>query len=62
MTIDRCPGMDNKAWTGGSVFEEPCPHCGETIEFWRDDTQRKCDSCGKMAPNPHAAAEAPAKE
>lgn len=62
MTIDRCPGMDHKAYSDKSVFELPCPHCGKIIEMWSDDLQRKCPHCGATVPNPQAKTEPPAEE
>jgi len=52
MPIVRCPGQDKRFWRSEDVFEAPCPHCGESIEFWKDEPRRKCGHCGKVAPNP----------
>jgi hypothetical protein len=52
MAIDQCPGQDKRFWKPGDVFEAPCPHCGKSIEFWKDDQRRRCRSCGRMAANP----------
>jgi HD superfamily phosphodiesterase len=52
MAIDQCPGQDKRFWKPGDVFEAPCPHCGRSIEFWKDDQRRRCRSCGRMAANP----------
>jgi hypothetical protein len=52
MAIAQCPGQDKRFWKPGDVFEAPCPHCGQSIEFWKDDPRRRCRSCGRMAPNP----------
>ena len=61
MTIDRCPGMDHKAWGDKSIFEVPCPHCGQAVEMWTDDAERTCSACGKTVPNPNAGAKPPAE-
>ena len=52
MPISRCPGQDKRFWRSEDVFEAPCPHCGENIEFWKDEPKRKCRHCGQIAPNP----------
>jgi len=52
MPISRCPGQDQRFWTPDDVFELPCPHCGDAIEFWKDDPRLKCRSCGEVVENP----------
>ncbi len=48
----QCPGQDNRYWAGSEVFNSPCSHCGHQIEFFKDDSQRKCPQCGHKALNP----------
>ncbi|MFN3534254.1 MAG: HD domain-containing protein [Desulfatiglandales bacterium] len=48
----RCPGQDTRYWKDRDIFEAPCPHCGNTIEFFKDDTMRPCKVCGNKVPNP----------
>ena len=48
----QCPGQDNRYWDGEAVFEAPCPHCGNELEFFKDDSQRSCKQCGKRVLNP----------
>jgi len=48
----RCPGQDTRYWKPGDIFETPCPACGQTIEFFKDDSSRKCKSCGTKVLNP----------
>ena len=52
MAISRCPGQDKRFWRSENVFEAPCPSCGGSIEFWKDEPKRRCNHCGKSAPNP----------
>ena len=52
MPIAQCPGQDKRFWKPDDVFEAPCPHCGATLEFWKDDPRRRCPSCGRTALNP----------
>jgi rRNA maturation protein Nop10 len=47
-----CPGQDLRYWTADDIFEEPCAHCGEAIEFFKDDAIRCCPSCGRYTLNP----------
>ena len=48
----QCPGQDNRYWDGEAVFESPCPHCGNVLEFFKDDSQRSCKQCGNRVLNP----------
>ncbi len=48
----KCPGQDSRYWKPGAIFEVKCPNCGELIEFFKDDTRRKCPGCGQEVPNP----------
>jgi hypothetical protein len=48
----QCPGQDNRYWKGEAVFEIPCPHCGNILEFFKDDSQRTCRQCGHRVLNP----------
>ncbi|RJQ66638.1 MAG: phosphohydrolase [Desulfobacteraceae bacterium] len=47
----RCPGQDTQFWNHSAIFEAPCPKCGLTVEFFKDDTTRKC-RCGHRFVNP----------
>lgn len=48
----KCPGQDSMFWRPGDIFEEPCPFCGQPIEFWKDDIKVKCPHCGQVVTNP----------
>lgn len=48
----QCPGQDSRYWDGQAVFEAPCPKCGKIVEFFKDDSTRKCSSCGHKMLNP----------
>ena len=48
----RCPGQDMQYWKPGAIFEAKCPQCGQTVEFFKDDTARKCGKCGHRFVNP----------
>lgn len=48
----KCPGQDTKYWKPGDIFEARCPGCDCVVEFFKDDTSRKCHNCGKRFTNP----------
>ena len=48
----KCPGQDSRYWKPGAIFEESCPKCGHSVEFFKDDTTRICKSCGHRFLNP----------
>ncbi|MGE0086426.1 MAG: HD domain-containing protein [Desulfococcaceae bacterium] len=48
----RCPGQDTQYWKEDAIYEVKCPECGKTVEFFKDDTARKCDHCGHRFANP----------
>ncbi|MBN2107719.1 MAG: HD domain-containing protein [Deltaproteobacteria bacterium] len=49
----KCPGQDTRYWKPSDIFEAPCPACGKTVEFFKDDAVRKCAGCGSRVANPH---------
>jgi Zn ribbon nucleic-acid-binding protein len=48
----KCPGQDMKYWKEDAIFEANCPKCGTAIEFYKDDTTRKCSKCEHRFVNP----------
>ena len=48
----KCPGQDTQYWNKDAIFESKCPECGDEMEFFKDDTSRKCRGCGKRIVNP----------
>ncbi len=48
----KCPGQDSRFWKLDAIFDVKCPNCGHMIEFFKDDTKRKCPNCQKEVPNP----------
>lgn len=48
----KCPGQDMQFWKPGDIYEVECPDCGRTVEFFKDDTARRCGSCGHRFANP----------
>ncbi len=52
MIASKCPGQDTRYWTAEDIHEQPCPHCGEAIEFWKTDIRVRCPKCRQKAVNP----------
>jgi len=52
MTPSRCPGQNTQFWGPNDIFYLPCPDCGHTIEFFKDDAKRNCPSCARVVYNP----------
>jgi len=48
----KCPGQDSRYWKPEAIFDEKCPKCGNSVEFFKDDTARKCSQCGHRFINP----------
>ncbi len=48
----KCPGQDSRFWKKDAIFEVKCPKCGNEVEFFKDDTMRKCPNCGHKFLNP----------
>lgn len=52
MQTAKCPGQDTRYWKADDIHDQPCPHCGEEIEFWKTDIRVRCPSCRKKVANP----------
>lgn len=48
----KCPGQDTQYWDANAIFEAKCPECEHVVEFFKDDTTRKCGHCGYRFVNP----------
>ena len=49
----KCPGQDSRYWKENAIFEIECPKCNHSVEFFKDDTARKCSNCGHRFINPN---------
>jgi hypothetical protein len=52
MSVGGCPGQNTQFWGAEDIFDVPCPGCSQTVEFFKDDAQRRCKKCGKLIFNP----------
>ena len=48
----KCPGQDSRYWKPGAIFEVKCPKCDHEVEFFKDETTRRCRKCGHLLLNP----------
>jgi DNA-directed RNA polymerase subunit RPC12/RpoP/HD superfamily phosphohydrolase YqeK len=48
----KCPGQDSRFWKQDAITESKCPKCGRSVEFFKDDTARRCPHCGHRFVNP----------
>jgi hypothetical protein len=48
----QCPGQDSRYWGPEAISEVNCPNCGGVLEFFKDESSRKCRKCGVKVLNP----------
>ncbi len=48
----KCPGQDTRYWGPDAVIETECPGCGSSLEFFKDESTRRCKTCGRKVINP----------
>ncbi len=48
----KCPGQDSRFWGPEAIYESTCPKCGGALEFFKDESSRKCRRCGEKILNP----------
>jgi hypothetical protein len=48
----KCPGQDTRYWKPGDIFDVDCPHCGNKVEFFKDEATRQCVRCKNKIVNP----------
>lgn len=51
-TRPRCPGQDTRFWKPEDIFTLKCQHCGNEIEFFKDEPFLNCRKCGNEVKNP----------
>ena len=52
MADTHCPGQDLRYWKLDDIYEIECAHCGEKVEFFKDDPRRLCKACGNEDAEP----------
>jgi hypothetical protein len=50
-----CPGQDTRYWKPDDIFDVPCQACGAAVEFFKNDTRRRCPRCGNRIHNPRVS-------
>lgn len=50
MGVKFCPGAANISGTP-TLAVKKCPDCGNEVELFSSDTQRKCEKCGFIVYN-----------
>ena len=50
--MHSCPGQDTRFWKPEDIFEIACGHCGQPVEFFKNDGLRYCTQCGSRVVNP----------
>ncbi len=48
----KCPGQDTRYWQPEAIFEIACPWCNHSVEFFKDESTRRCKHCGHKIVNP----------
>lgn len=48
----KCPGQDKRFWKAEDIFEVKCIKCGSSVEFFKDEPELKCHTCGHKIQNP----------
>lgn len=51
-TRPKCPGQDTRFWKPEDIFTINCQHCGNEMEFFKDEPFLNCRKCGNEIKNP----------
>jgi predicted Zn-ribbon and HTH transcriptional regulator len=49
--MSKCPGQDTQQWKWDAIFDVKCQSCGYMVEFFKDETKRKCPKCKEVVLN-----------
>ena len=41
----KCTGNNTQDWGFDAIFDVRCPHCGNSVEFFKDEIKRNCPQC-----------------
>ena len=47
----KCSGNNTQEWGPDAIFDVACRHCGEAVEFFKDEIARNCRTCGETVNN-----------
>ena len=47
----KCTGNNTHEWGSDAIFDVSCKHCGEAVEFFKDEIVRNCHACGETVTN-----------
>ena len=47
----KCCGNNWEEWGAEAIFDLECPHCGQMVEFFKDEITRTCPSCKQTVKN-----------
>ena len=48
----KCTGNNTQEWGFEAVLEVTCPHCGNSLEFFKDEITRTCPRCHQTVTSP----------
>jgi len=49
--MSKCPGQDMQQWQFDAIYDVKCQSCGYMVEFFKDETKRKCPQCKEIVLN-----------
>ncbi len=47
----KCTGNNTQDWGPDAIFNVECPHCGNKVEFFKDEITRNCQQCKQSVQN-----------
>ena len=48
----KCSRNNSNEWGFDAIFEVECRHCGNLVEFFKDEITRRCPRCRQTVANP----------
>jgi hypothetical protein len=49
--MKKCTGSNTQDWGFDAIFDVACKHCGQLVEFFKDEISRNCRACGEKVIN-----------
>ena len=47
----KCCGNNTREWGADAIFDVICNHCGDPVEFFKDEITRHCPQCSATVYN-----------